>query len=261
MKMLVDLKRRRQSRDAIKRVLKNSNSALLIHYSCESFYKTDGRSPRITSVAVRRLDSAQTVSFSIHKMAEINGLTVGEIDANYDKLELQMLDEFYHFVEANRNCNWIHWNMRDENYGFEAIKRRYQVLQGEHFQEIVDSKLFDLSRLLGGIYGWDYIGNPKLENLVRKNDMTDTGFLTGQQEADAWDNKQFLDLHRSTLRKVGLFADIVGRIENGSLKTDVGKWALYTDYIKNHPAYSGIAIFGTVAGAVFGIWHLYSVWN
>jgi hypothetical protein len=58
-------------------------------------------------------------------MAEINGLPAGKIDENYDKLEPQMLDEFYHFVEANRNCNWIHWNMRDENYGFEAIKRRY----------------------------------------------------------------------------------------------------------------------------------------
>jgi hypothetical protein len=259
--MLVDIKRRKEAWDAIKRVLANSNSALLIHYSCESFYKTDGRSPRVTSIAVRRLQSAQTVSFSIHKMAEINGVPADKIDANYDKLELQMLDEFYQFVETNRNCNWIHWNMRDENYGFEAIKRRYQVLQGKHFQEIPESKLFDLSRLLFGIYGWDYIGNPRLEKLVRKNNMTDTGFLTGQQEADAWDNKQFLDLHRSTLRKVDLFADIIDRLENGSLKTDVGRWALYTDHIKNHPTYTGVVIVGALAGAAYAIWHLYSVWN
>jgi hypothetical protein len=261
MKMLIDIKRRRDSWDSIERILANSGNALLIHYSCESFAKADGSSPRITSIAVRKLVSAQTVSFSIHKMAEINGLPIDKIEEQCDQLELQMLDDFYQHVEANRNCTWIHWNMRDENYGFEAIKRRYQVLQGKQFQEINDSKLFDLSRILVGIYGWDYIGHPRLESLVRKNNMTETGFLTGKQEADAWDNKQFLDLHRSTLRKVDLFADIVGRIQNRSLKTDAGKWSLYTDYIKHHPAYAGIAIIGTLAGAAYAIWHLYSVWN
>jgi hypothetical protein len=261
MKILIDLKRQRKSWDAIQRLLANSKNVLLIHYSCESFYKTDGRSPRVTSIAVRRLESAQTVSFSIHKMAEINGLSADKIDENYDELELQMLDEFYQFVESNHNCNWVHWNMRDENYGFEAIKRRYQVLKGQHFQEITDSKLFDLSRLLFGIYGPDYIGHPRLESLVRKNNMTDTGFLTGQQEADAWDKKQFLNLHRSTLRKVDLFADIVGRIENKTLKTDVGRWGLYADAIRNHPAYSSALIVGALASAAYAIWHLYSVWN
>lgn len=261
MTLLVDLKRRRQSWDAIDRILANSGNALLIHYSCESFAKTGGSSPRITSIVVRKLVSAQTVSFSIHKMAEINGLPIAKIGEHCDQLELKMLDEFYQYVEANRNSNWIHWNMRDENYGFEAIKRRYQVLQGKHLQEINESKLFDLSRLLGGIYGWDYIGHHRLESLVRKNNMTDTGFLTGKQEADAWDNRQFLDLHRSTLRKVDLFADIVGRIQNRSLKTDAGKWSLYTDYLKHHPAYSGIVIIGALAGSVYAIWHLYSVWS
>jgi hypothetical protein len=261
MAMLVDVKRRRDAWDAIKRVTGNSKSALLIHYSCESFYKTDGRSPRVTSIAVRRLESAQTISFSIHKVAESYGLSVDKIDENCDRLELQMLDEFYKLVEENRNCNWIHWNMRDENYGFEAIKRRYQILQGNCLQEISDSKLYDLSRLLVGIYGHDYVGHPRLESLVRKNNMTDTGFLSGAQEAEAWDNKQFLDLHRSTLRKVDLFADIIGRIENGSLKTDTSKWKLYTEYIKYHPAYSGLVIIGGICGAAYGVWHLYSVWN
>lgn len=33
----------------------------VIHYSCESFYdRTDGTSPRITSIAIRNLESGQT---------------------------------------------------------------------------------------------------------------------------------------------------------------------------------------------------------
>lgn len=47
----------------------------VIHYSCESFYDIkDGRSPRITSIAIRQLSSGQTTSFSIHKIAEIKGV-------------------------------------------------------------------------------------------------------------------------------------------------------------------------------------------
>jgi hypothetical protein len=261
MTLLVDIKRRRKAWEQVKRILANSGNTFLIHYSCESFAKADGTSPRVTSIAVRKLESAQTVSFSIHKTAEISGLPVDKIDQHCDQLELKMLDDFYQFVEANKNCHWIHWNMRDENYGFPAIKRRYQVLQGTQFKEINESKLYDLSRLLGHIYGWDYIGHPRIESLARKNNMTDSGFLTGAQEAEAWENKQYLDLHRSTLRKVDLFSDIFGRIQNGSLKTDVGKWALYTDYVKHHPAYSGIVIIGALATAAYAIWHVYSIWN
>jgi len=41
-------------------------AAWVIHYSCESFYdRPNGASPRITSIAVRKLDSGQTLSFSI----------------------------------------------------------------------------------------------------------------------------------------------------------------------------------------------------
>jgi hypothetical protein len=205
------------------------------------------------------LESGQTASFSIHKAAEITALPVDKIDQHCNQLELHMLDEFYQFAEANKNCHWIHWNMRDENYGFAAIKRRYQVLQGTHFKEMNQSKLHDLSRLLGEIYGWNYIGHPRIESLARKNNMTDTGFLTGAQEAEAWDNKKYLDLHRSTLRKVDLFSDIFWRLQSGSLKTDVGKWTLYIEHVKRHPAYTTIVVIGALGTALFGIWRASSV--
>ncbi|HUF19319.1 MAG TPA: hypothetical protein VMP00_01065, partial [Burkholderiales bacterium] len=52
-------------------LLEQGDTALVIHYSCESFYdKTDGKTPRITFIAVRNLRSGQTDSFSIHQMAE-----------------------------------------------------------------------------------------------------------------------------------------------------------------------------------------------
>jgi hypothetical protein len=41
-----------------------------------------------------------------------------------------MLDGYFAFVEAHRDSTFIHWNMRDENYGFAALEHRYRVLGG-----------------------------------------------------------------------------------------------------------------------------------
>jgi hypothetical protein len=72
----------------------------VIHYSCESFYdRPSGASPRITSIAVRRLGSGQTTSFSIHQVAERHGHDLEKIDPSYDTFERQMLEEYFSFVD------------------------------------------------------------------------------------------------------------------------------------------------------------------
>ena len=56
----------RKAKEIINSFYDNNSHTLLIHYSCESFYDIkDGRTPRITSIAIRYLDSSQTKSFSI----------------------------------------------------------------------------------------------------------------------------------------------------------------------------------------------------
>lgn len=37
----------------VKEIFKEENKTLIIHYSCESFYDTDGFSLRVTSIAMR----------------------------------------------------------------------------------------------------------------------------------------------------------------------------------------------------------------
>ncbi len=44
--------------------------------------------------------------------------------------------------------------------------------------------------------------------------------LNGKQEANAFDNKQFIELHQSTLRKVNCISDILYRVLDNSLITD-----------------------------------------
>jgi hypothetical protein len=218
-KHLESYRRKKKAAEALAQLFKNAEHVLVVHYSCESFYdRVDGRTPRVTSIAVRNLATGQTRSFSIHKVAEQKGFSLSEISGHYDALEKEMLDEFFAFVGINGHVTWVHWNMRDINYGFQALEHRHRVLGGSPV-EISDGKKFDLARQLIAIYGLRYIGHPRLESLVKLNSITDQGFLSGKGEADAFENKDFVLLHQSTLRKVDILANIAGRAEDRSLKT------------------------------------------
>ena len=117
------LRRRREAKKQLTEINKNRNNVLVIHYSCESFYnRLDRTSPRITSIAVRNLATGQTESFSIHQIAERDKkLSIESINSHYDELEKKMLKDFYDHAEKHKNYTWLHWNMRNINYGFCSI--------------------------------------------------------------------------------------------------------------------------------------------
>ena len=77
-----------------------------------------------------------------------------------------------------------------------------------------DENKFDLARLLINIYGSDYIEHSRLEKLVERNCITNTDFLAGKEEASAFDNKEYIKLHQSTLRKV----DVILEFDSNALK-------------------------------------------
>lgn len=213
--------KRINAKNDLKRINEIPNEVYFIHYSCESFYDIkDGRTPRITSIAVKNMGTGQSISFSIHKIAEIEKVDLECIDQNYDLLEKKMLEEYFKFISDNSECTWIHWNMRDINFGFLAIEHRYKVLGGNPNYIIKNKNKIDLARLLTSLYGLNYIDHPRLEKLVDKNNITKTDFLKGKEEAEAFDNKEYIKLHRSTLRKVDIFESIITRLTTDSLKTN-----------------------------------------
>jgi hypothetical protein len=56
-------KRQKEAWAKLDRAFIDAENCWVIHYSCESFYeRPEGRSPRITSIATRKLDSGQTIS-------------------------------------------------------------------------------------------------------------------------------------------------------------------------------------------------------
>jgi len=223
-------KRKKAALKQIDEIESKRDNVLIIHYSCESFYDIkDGRTPRVTSIAVRNFSTGQTSSFSIHKSAEQMGASLEEIDARYDEFEKHMLDEYFDFIKSRHGYTFIHWNMRDINYGFQAIEHRYSVLGGDPFI-IDDARKFDLARALVAIYGINYIGHKpsgRLHNLVEHNRMTMKDTLTGAEEAAAFENIEFVKLHQSTLRKADIMANILERVVDGSLKTNASWWDLH----------------------------------
>lgn len=209
--------------DLFEEIQANSKHYVLVHYSCESFVdKDDGRTPRITTIAIRYYGSGQTVTFSIHEVAEQNKVPIDGIEEAYDSLEKRMLEQYFEFVEKHEHISWIHWNMRDSTYGFYAIENRFVVLGGKPCR-IPDEKKIDLACQMFDCYGRNYIGHPRMKTLVIKNGMTKLGFLSGEEEAEAFLKKEYIRLRNSTLRKVNLFHEIIDAAAERRLETDA-KW-------------------------------------
>lgn len=220
----VRYKKHKEAQKLLLEINANPSKYYVIHYSCESFYDiTDGRTPRITSIAIRNYDTAQTDSFSIHKVAEKKHIALPETDGKYDELEKQMLCEYFDYLEKHGNDFFLHWNMRDMNFGFKAIEHRYEVLSGTVPYRLSDNQKIDISRLFINKYGVAYIGHPRLENLLKKNHIEPNNFMGGAYEAQAFKNKEYIKLHQSTLSKADAFANLIDRAANNTLKTNA-KW-------------------------------------
>lgn len=217
----------KKARLLFKEIDKNPENYLIIHYSCESFYGIiDGHTPRITSIAVYAYATAQTDSFSIHKTAEKNHVSISDIETHYDELERKMLDDYFSYIKEHKNYKWIHWNMRDINYGFKAIEHRYEVLGGQP-TTIEDTNKIDLARLLIQCYGVNYIEHPRMEKLLLFNNIQAKDYLKGADEAEAFAQKEYIKLHQSTLRKVDVFADLLNRAIQGTLKVKTKWYEIY----------------------------------
>lgn len=258
-------KRQKAARGKLDDLFAKADQVTVIHYSCESFYnRPEGKSPRITSIALRKLESAQTKSFSIHQTAEIHGSCLDMIKKRYDCLEREMLTSFFTYLSKFQNEHFLHWNMRDANYGFQAIEHRFRVLQGkcEELHVVRDSQKADLSRLLQDIYGSGLIDHPRLEKLLDKNCIARKDFLSGECEAHAFECQDFAALHLSTLRKVDVIASVAVLAHDRKLKTNTSWWGMrgghvlsVMNWLGNHPivtlvfALVGISI--TIAPLVF----------
>lgn len=246
------LRDRQDGLDRLKQLFKDKNRILVIHYSCESFITNHGRTPRVTSISIRHYESGQTSSFSIHLQAQFEKKDINNLTSeDFDELEKKMLDDFYSYIEKNKDCKWVHWKMRDSNYGFQAISNRYKILGG-NAAEIDEDKKHDISRILVDLYTSKYEKDKpdgKMLNLANRNDLTTMDALKGSEESKAFEGKEYLKLHKSALRKVGLISTILELTYKSELKVASSKSKIY-----------GMTIPGIIE-IVKNNWILLAIWS
>lgn len=256
--MTPTLESRKQAKDDLKRISANPSNALIIHYSCEGLSDhPDGRSNRITSIAIKQFDNGQTESFSLHREAELAGIPYDKIAESFDQLEASMLGGFYAFIRKHPNHKWIHWNMRDSAYGFQAIDHRAEVLKVSSVV-VEDKHKIDLSRSLINIFGKNYIGHPRQQKILQLNNVSLLDFLTGEQEALAFVEGRFTAMHRSTLRKVACHEELLRLTISDRLKTNSRFWDLHEKspkgivlFCREHWLWGLVTIVATLIG-LFG---------
>lgn len=206
-------------KEKLKKLKDNEHNLYIIHYSCENLNdNNENYSPRVTSIAVLHLQSHTMHSFSIHLIAEKRGVNRNEIDNNYNEFEKQMLLEFYDFVREIEGAVWLHWNMSNINYGFEALAHRYEVLSGERPARIRDTNKVNLSSLIIEKYGKNSIDHPRMQTLKKLNDGEHRDMLNGEEEVTAFRDKEYVKLHKSTMSKVYWFQSMYFALKNNRVK-------------------------------------------
>jgi hypothetical protein len=90
--------------------------------------------------------------------------------------------------------------------------------------------------------------------------------MVGQLEADAFEQKRFLDMHRSTLPKVDVFANFAERAHSGTVRTSA-------NWFERHKRSFKVALemvrehwfWGALIAIIFGVWNYHDqiaeIWN
>ena len=254
-------KRQKAARKELEKAFSNATNTWAIHYACESLYnKPDGKSPRITAIAARNLRSEQTKLFSIHRQADVDGIAMSDASSMYDELEQAMLHKYSEWLKINPEAQFIHWNMRNATYGFEAIEHRFSVLShGKSIPTVIsNTRKVNLASLLNDIYGPHYIDDKKMETLAIKNGFKDNRFLNGSEEALAFSNGDLVAVDTSCQRKVDIFCYIAQLAHEGNLKTNTTWWQMNKGRICSFATMWKITIgLASLVGTILAAWQIF----
>lgn len=236
----------------------NYENIYCIHYSCQNLNDAnEGYSPRITSIAVLHIASNQMSSFSMHLIAEEKKIDRDHIVEKYDDIERIMLSRFFEFAKKRgKNALWLHWNMRNVNFGFETLEHRFRVLTNKNPFHIEEEKRYNLSSLLSKKYGSNYAKDPKMISLMELNGGRHRDFLTGEEEVTAFKANEFVKMHNSTMCKVNFFQIVFNKMLKNKLKTNTNRFRYKINQIYQNPLVQLlgiIGIFGTLASLAVAI--------
>ncbi len=241
------------AKEKLKTLKENEQNLFIVHYSCQNLNdNNENYSPRITSIAVLHVGGSTMHSFSIHLIAEVKEIKRSTIHEHYNELECEMLKQFFGFVAENNDAFWLHWNMSNINYGFEALAHRYKVLSKSEPKRIPDSKRYNLSALLLSVYGKKCVKHPRMPSFMKLNDGEHRDNLSGKEEVDAFSEKEYVKLHKSTMSKVYWFQHMYFLLQKNKVNVHSRNWGHKVNHFLELPI---VRVLGFVA-VLFSIFQL-----
>lgn len=240
--------------------LKSIESDLLfIHYSCEGFNNQTNKHPQVVTIAVKSYSTGMVNYFSIFQLASDLGISLTSISsAQLENIELELLRRFNSFVNSNAHKHWVHWQMIDAKYGFEALANRYKALNKRgHIKRIKSVRKTNLADVVKFKYTDDYEmrepNESRLINLGKRNKLNLNDCLPGTEEAVAYNNNQFQLIERSTIAKVRLLEDLYSKLKKDKLIVATS-WYKKTDWdVKGYNPFSLKGIIGLAGIALVAL--------
>lgn len=238
----------------LKKTTEDSSKVLFIHYSASNTLDDDDYgniSPIITSIVIKSLDGQIDKQFAIHLEADKADIPKEQIQDSYRELELRILRLYNDFVKRHRDCFWIHWDMKNIHFGFEAIKHRYEKIFGDlsDYCEVPSTNKKNLRNIIEGMYGENFVsGADTLKSLLLCNsdNVEDNRYLSFDNESTQFENKNF----SAVIRSVDLKVDFIKKATNNLsykklIVSNRNNYAIFIDTI-NHPIF-------TFSGWIFGL--------
>ena len=228
---------------------------MIIHYSSQSLFEEveGGFSPRITSIVLMFFANRQTINFSLHSIAEELEIDRGDVEGRYDEIEKALLERFFAFAQDHFSKCWLHWNMRNTVFGFEHLEHRYRVLTKTNPPTIPFDNRLNVSDVLKYKFGPDYAPDPRMLKLMELNGRRDPRFLTGAEEASAFQRKEFIRMNSSTISKVEFFRYILDKASKGKLVTAGKGLPVRMDRLLESRTARVVAVLSGVVGIPAGI--------
>ena len=207
---------------------KKKSDYVFIHYARQNcFEDAYEKGPRVIAIVAMNAESGQTMVFSLRKIADAYGYDFFDItESEKDEIEKEMLSSFFEYIKQNTQKKWLHWNMKNNNFGFSAIEERFKNLGGDptHLEE---NTLFNISVLLRKKYGTNFAQDApwngkvmgKMYDIFALNGIADSYILNGEQEIKEYILKNITSIEQSILGKVKAFQVLAEKASDNDLKT------------------------------------------
>ena len=248
----------------LKKLTEDPSKVLFVHYSESSTYDDDDYgniSPIITSIVIKSLDGQTDKQFAIHLEADKADIPKDQIQDSYRELELRILKLYNDFVRRHLDCFWIHWDMKNIHFGFEAIKHRYEKIfeNLDDYCEIPNNKKKNLRTIIEGMYGDNFVsGSDTLKALMLCNssNVEDSTYLSKDNESTQFESKNFFAVIRSVDLKVDFIKNVTKKLSHKKLiVSNKNNYAIFVDMV-DHPIFTFIGWIVGIIGLVLAIWPL-----